>query len=315
MPDVASQPIAATSASTALAPAIWGSTYLVTTEFLPPDRPLLAATVRALPAGLVLLSVGRVLPRGSWWWRAIVLGVLNIGAFFYLLFVAAYHLPGGMAALVMSTQPMIVLLLGGVLLREKIRAVHIVSCVLGIVGVAFLVLGPGVHLDSIGILAGVLGALSMAVGIVLTKRWGRPSEVTLLTFTGWQLTAGGLVLLPITVVSEALPDHLTWRNAGGFLYLSVIGAMFAYALWFRGISRLPALAVSLLALATPLCATVLGYVFLHQSLEPLQLIGAAVLIAAVVLAQSRATQPARTGTADVAGVVSGIQRGKDTAGR
>ncbi|RDI54116.1 EamA family transporter [Nocardia mexicana] len=274
-------------ASTALAPAVWGSTYLVTTEFLPPDRPLLAATVRALPAGLVLLALGRVLPQGVWWWRAIVLGVLNIGAFFYLLFVAAYHLPGGMAALVMSVQPVIVLLLGAVLLGERIRTAHVVSCVLGMVGVAFLVLGPGVRLDGVGVVAGVLGAVSMAVGIVLTKRWGRPSDVTLLTFTGWQLTVGGLVLLPIALLGEALPDRLTWANIGGFLYLSVIGAMVAYALWFRGISRLPALVVSLLSLASPLCAVVLGYVFLGQSLAPLQVPGAAVLVAAVVLAQSR----------------------------
>lgn len=279
---------ATTSALTALAPAVWGSTYLVTTEFLPPDRPLLASTVRALPAGIVLLMVGRVLPRGIWWWRAAVLGVLNIGAFFYLLFLAAYHLPGGVAALVMSTQPMIVLLLGGVLLKERIRAAHVVSCVLGVAGVALLVLEPSVHLDGIGVLAGVLGAASMAVGIVLTKRWGRPADVTLLTFTGWQLTVGGLVLLPITLAGESPPDGLTWGNAGGFLYLSVVGSMIAYTLWFRGLSRLPALLVSLLSLASPLCATVLGYVFLHQSLGPVQLVGVAVLVAAVPLAQPRA---------------------------
>ena len=59
--------IAFDSALTALVPAIWGSTYLVTTELLPPDRPLLASTVRALPAGLVLVAAARALPRGAWW--------------------------------------------------------------------------------------------------------------------------------------------------------------------------------------------------------------------------------------------------------
>ncbi|WP_198538767.1 EamA family transporter [Mycolicibacterium wolinskyi] len=282
--EVTGQRSVATVALTGLAPAIWGTTYLVTTEFLPPDRPLLAATVRALPAGIVLLAISRTLPRGIWWWRAMVLGVLNIGAFFYLLFLAAYHLPGGMAALVMSTQPMFVLLLGAVVLKDRIRPVHIATCVLGVVGVALLVLGPSTALDTIGVLAGVIGAMCMAVGIVLTKRWGRPSDVTLLSFTGWQLVFGGIVLLPITLVSETLPE-LTWGNTVAFLYLSVIGAVVAYALWFRGISRLPAFVVSLLSLISPLCATVLGYVFLGESLQPLQWMGAAVLIAAIVLAQ------------------------------
>ena len=91
---------------TALGPAVWGSTYVVTTEVLPPDRPLLAGTLRALPAGLLLLAVTRRLPTGSWWWRAAVLGTLNIGAFFALLFVSAYRLPGGVAALLGAVGPL-----------------------------------------------------------------------------------------------------------------------------------------------------------------------------------------------------------------
>ncbi|MFE5731805.1 EamA family transporter [Streptomyces sp. NPDC056528] len=279
--------IARTSALTALAPAVWGSTYLVTTEFLPPDRPLLASTMRALPAGLVLLLITRTLPRGVWWWRAVVLGVLNIGAFFYFLFLAAYHLPGGVAALVMSVQPMIVLLLGAPLLRDRIRPVHLGSCLLAAAGVALLVLQPHAGLDAVGVVAGLLGALSMAAGIVLTKKWGRPDGVGLLTFTGWQLTVGGLVLLPVTLLGEGLPDHLTRANIGGFLYLGVVGALLAYVLWFRGLSRLPALAASFLSFASPLCATVLGHLFLDQGLRPLQLLGAAAVVAAVVLAQPR----------------------------
>ncbi|WP_236244128.1 EamA family transporter [Streptomyces sp. CC210A] len=288
------QRLATTSAVTALVPAVWGSTYLVTTEFLPPDVPLLAATVRALPAGLVLLLVTRVLPRGVWWWRAAVLGVLNIGAFFYFLFLAAYHLPGGVAALVMSIQPMIVLLLGALMLGDRIKPVHVAASVIATAGIALLVLQPGAGLDAVGVVAGLLGALSMAAGIVLTKRWGRPEGVTLLTFTGWQLTVGGLVLLPITLAGEALPEQLTWANVGGFAYLSVIGALIAYVLWFRGIARLPALAVSFLSLISPLCATVLGYLFLDQGLRPLQLLGAAAVIGAVILAQPRggANRPA-----------------------
>ncbi len=92
---------------TGLAPAAWGLTYIVTTELLPPGRPLLAATLRALPAGLALAAITRRRPTGSWWWKAAVLGVLNIGAFFVLLFVAAYRLPGGVAATLGSIQPLV----------------------------------------------------------------------------------------------------------------------------------------------------------------------------------------------------------------
>lgn len=280
-------------ALTALAPAVWGSTYLVTTELLPPGRPLLASTVRALPAGLILLAVGRRLPRGAWWWRAAVLGALNIGIFFYLLFVAAYHLPGGVAALVVAAQPTVVLLLGAVLLTEPIRPLQVTACLLGVTGVALLALTAQAGVDLTGIAAGVAAAISMAAGIVLTKLWGRPEGVGVLTFTGWQLTSGGLLLAPVTLAAEGLPTRVTGGNIAGFAYLSLIGALLAYAVWFRGIGRLPALAVSVLGFASPLAATVLGYVVLDQGLTPLQLAGAAAVVAAVALAQI--PQPPRAG--------------------
>ena len=97
---------------TAVAPAVWGSTYVVTTTLLPDGRPLLAGVLRALPAGLLLLAVTRRLPQGSWWWRSAVLGTLNIGAFFALLFVSAYRLPGGVAAVLGAVGPLLVLALG-----------------------------------------------------------------------------------------------------------------------------------------------------------------------------------------------------------
>ncbi|MDT0330968.1 EamA family transporter [Nocardiopsis lambiniae] len=277
---------------TTLPPVVWGSTYLVTTELLPPDRPLLAATVRALPAGLALIALGRVLPRGSWWWRSAVLGVLNIGAFFLLLFVAAYHLPGGVAALVMAIQPILVLGLSALLLGDRVRPVQIVAATTAIAGVALLVLRPDAALDTVGVIAGLLGAVSMATGIVLTKRWGRPPGTTLLTFTGWQLTAGGLALLPFLLLVEGLPDRITVGNLTGFAYLSVIGALIAYALWFRGIERLPAPTVSFLSFGSPLAAVLLGYLVLGQALAPLQLVGALAVITAVVLAGRPPRAPA-----------------------
>ncbi|MFZ4278482.1 MULTISPECIES: DMT family transporter [Streptomyces] len=281
------------SALTVLAPVVWGSTYLVTTQLLPPDRPLLAAAVRALPGGLILTLAGRRLPQGHWWWRILVLGALNIGVFFYLLFVAAYHLPGGVAALVGSVQPVFVLLLSALLLRTAIRGWQVWACVLGTAGVGMLVLGPEAGLDTVGVVAGLGGAVCMASGIVLTKHWGRPPGVGLLTFTGWQLAAGGLLIAPVTLLGEGLPDRVTWTNLAGFAYLSLVGALLAYAVWFRGIERLPALTVSLLGFASPLAATILGFLFLREGLTLVQGAGAVAVVTAVLLAQRSTAREAR----------------------
>lgn len=97
---------------------------------------------------------------------------------------------------------------------------------------------------------------------VLTKRWGRPDGVGLLGYNGLQLAMGGVMLMPVTLVVEGLPASVTLPNLAGFAYLSVIGALAAYAVWFCGIQRLTTMVVSLLGFLSPLVATVLGFVFL-----------------------------------------------------
>lgn len=274
---------------TATVPLIWGSTYFVTTQFLPPDAPLLAAVMRALPAGIVLVITGRRLPVGVWWWRAALLGILNIGAFFYFLFIAAYQLPGGVAALLISTQPVFVLLYGVFLYGRKISAAQAIACALGIAGLALVVLKPSAALNTSGVMAGLGAALCMATGIVLTKHWGKPADVSVITFTGWQLTAGGLSLLPFFLLQEHIPHGLSVTNILGFVYLGLVGTLVAYAIWFRGIGRLPALTVSFLGLLSPVSAVLLGFVLLGEALTIPQIWGGICVLAAVLLVQIRAS--------------------------
>jgi probable blue pigment (indigoidine) exporter len=269
---------------TAVAPMVWGTTYLTTTELLPQDRPLLTAALRALPAGLVLLLVTRRLPRGDWWWRAAVLGSLNIGVFFPLLFLGAYRLPGGVAATAGAIQPLIVMAFAARLNAEALSNRRVLAALAGIAGVALLVLRAGARLDTLGLAAATGATVVMAFGVVLTKRWGQPAP--LLAVTGWQLTAGGLLLAPLALIFEDLPaGGLTLNNTLGYLYLGAFGTALAYALWFRGIKALPSASVTFLGLLAPLVATLLGWIVLGQGLTPGQLLGAAMVLGAVLTVQ------------------------------
>lgn len=274
---------------TAIAPAIWGSTYLVTTELLPQDYPLTVAMLRALPAGLLLLLIVRQLPHGMWWGRVLLLGALNFSVFWWLLFVAAYRLPGGVAATVGAIQPLIVILLARGLLGSPIRMLSIVAAIAGMAGVALLILTPNAALDPIGITAGLGSAVSMAAGTVLSRKWQPP--VSPLTFTAWQLTAGGVLLLPAAILLEPPLPMLTAANLLGFAYLGLIGAALTYLLWFRGLSRLEPSVVSPLGFLSPMTAVILGWSVLGQSLNAMQLAGMVVVLGSVWLSQ-RAQQPA-----------------------
>jgi probable blue pigment (indigoidine) exporter len=277
-------------AATALAPAIWGTTYLTTTQLLPAGRPLLAAVLRALPAGLVLIAISRRLPDGIWWWRAFVLGALNIGAFFALLFVAAYRLPGGVAATIIAAQPLLVTGLSAWLLSERASARLVLAAVAGVAGVGLLVLPAGTMLDAAGVAAAVGAATVFATGIVLSKRW--PSPAPLLVTTGWQLAAGGLLALPFALVLEGFPASLSVANLGGYAYLTIFGAAVAYALWFRGIRALPPMRVAFLALLSPVVAAALDWIVRGQRLTLLQGVGGLIVLGSVVASQlQRVPQP------------------------
>ncbi|GAB3547225.1 EamA family transporter [Arthrobacter tumbae] len=278
---------------TALAPMVWGSTYLVTVTLLPPGLPLTAAVLRALPAGLLLLLVVRRLPRGSWWWKALVLGGLNIGVFFALLFVAAYRLPGGVAATVGAVQPLIVAGLATWVLKDRLSLKVVFAGITGAAGVALLVLSSQARLDTVGVLAALGGAVSMATGVVLAKKWGKAEKP--LTMTAWQLVAGGLLLVPLMFIVEGVPPELSAGNVSGYLYLSLVGTAVAYVLWFRGIQRLPVTAPSFLGLLSPVVAALLGWLVMGEQLALLQGVGGLLVlgsILAVTVRRRSGRQPA-----------------------
>lgn len=268
---------------TALAPAIWGSTYLVTTELLPTGTPLTLAMLRALPAGLLLLLIVRELPHGMWWGKVLVLGALNFSLFWWLLFESAYRLPGGVAATAGAVQPLIVLLLARGLLGTPLRGLAVLAALAGLGGVAILVLTPDAALDLWGIAAGLAGAVSMGFGTVLSRKWQAP--VSALTFTAWQLVAGGLLLLPAALALEPALPTPTWPNLFGFAYLTLIGAAATYVIWFRGIARLDPNTVAPLGLLSPVVAVVLGFAVLGQALTIGRGIGIAVVLLSVWFAQ------------------------------
>ena len=268
---------------TAIAPIIWGSTYLITTEYLPAGYPLTVAMLRALPVGLLLLLVVRQLPSGIWWLKILVLGALNFSIFWWMLFVAAYRLPGGVAATVGAIQPLLVIILARQILGSPIRPLAIVAAMMGISGIAILILTPQASLDPVGLAAGLVGAVSMALGMVLSRRW--QPQVSLLTFTTWQLVAGGLLLLPAAMWLEPSLPTLTQSNLFGFIYLGLIGAALTYVLWFRGVARLEPSSLSALGFLSPITAVVIGWLFLEQSLSALQFIAVIIVFISVWLSQ------------------------------
>lgn len=269
-------------AITAIAPVAWGSTYVVTRAVLP-DAPLWGAVLRALPAGLLLLAVARRGPRGVWWWRALLLGALNAGGFFVLVYAVAQLLPSGIASTVMATSPLALMGFGWMLLGQRPRTLSLIGALAGVGGVAVMLTGGDAAVDPLGLAAAVAAMLLSAVGYVLATRWG---DVDVLSSTAWQLVAGGLLVVPFAILIEGAPPVLSPAAIAGFAYVSLVATASAYLAWFAGMRRLGPGAVGLIGLLNPVTGVALGALVAGEALTARQLVGLAVVLAGIAVGQA-----------------------------
>lgn len=263
----------AVAAMAAMAPIVWGTTYLVTTQLLPPGRPMTTSVLRALPAGVLLLCLAPGLPKRGWRWKTVVLGILNIGAFFPLLFVAAYRLPGGLASVVGSLQPLVITLITVALGWRRPPGRQVGLALAAACGVALTTLTARAHLDPVGIMAAIAGTISMACGILLSSRWGVAPGSRPLNSTAWQLIIGAVVITPLVPLVDQGTWYLDPGACAGYLWLTLVGGALGYAVWLRGARSLPPTNMALLGTLSPLTAAILGWVVLGQALTALQCFG------------------------------------------
>jgi probable blue pigment (indigoidine) exporter len=262
--------------NTACAPIFWGTMPAVAAVAFTPGHPLMIATIRSLGAGLIFLFLSRQFPPRAWVSRVMALGVINIALTFGLFFVSASRLPGGVISILMAFSPFWAAMFGWPLLRQRPGAIQLFLIMLGISGVTLLVGASTVHLDSIGILAGIGASSCMGCGIILIKKWGRPASM--MAFTSWQLIAGGVFLLALTLIAEELPHQITWTGVGALSYLALACTAIAYSLWFRGIETIGPQRTAMLLLLVPLVALGIDAAFFGKQLSALQSVGAFIVL-------------------------------------
>ena len=273
--------------TTALAPLVWGTTYLLTTRYLGDLPAPVLGLMRILPAGILLMLIARKLPPKGWWGRIATLALLRQGLFFTLLYASALHLPGGVAATIGASSAMLVVLLAWPLLGQKPAPWLLGLAALGFVGVGLISLSGGEHLDLLGVVYALGFAGVNALGTALFGRWGPPPASTPLQQMAWELVLGGLMLLPVAwagLPALAQVDTVGWE---ALAFMSLIGTALAAIIWQRGLNLLPVQQVSLLAPLSPLTAVILDIIFVGKILSPMQWLGATLVLGSVLLSGRR----------------------------
>src|SRR5215218_1115137 len=270
---------------------IWSSTWVAIKIGLEGCPPLLGAGVRFAAAGAVLLAVAAVQrrPLRTDWLLAGVLALAPFAFAYGLVYWGEQHIPSGLAAVLFGVLPLYTALLAGVLLPdEPLRAPLLVGVLIAIggLGLAFL---ESVELGSedkaaLGAAALALAPLGAAVGGVAQKR--RAAELDAVVLNGWAMLVGGLLLLPVSALSEDWGDFV-WsaESIGSIAYLALFGSALAFVTLTVLLRHISALAVGFLAMLLPLGALVFGATLYDEPITARALAGAALVAAGLLIAQ------------------------------
>lgn len=216
--------------------------------------------------------------------KALLLGGAALGANWVALFEAFRLLSISLATLIYYAGPMLVLLLSPVLFREKLTAVKITA--LCLVAVGLVCISGSIALGGLsvpGLFVAILAALFYASLIVLNKRIVRTPG---LQTAAIELDAAFAVVLLYVLFTAGLP-HPQRADLPRIAALGLVNTGLAYALYFSGLRRLPAQSVALISYIDPVSTLLFSALLLRESLTPLQLCGAVLIIGGAMSGELR----------------------------
>lgn len=280
---------------------IWGSTYLgirIAVESIPPF--LLAGSRSLLAGGLLFLWLrlrGARQPTLTEWTRASLAGVAMLAGGNGLVTWAETGVPSNLAALMLAGVPTYIVLMdwwrpGGV--RPTRQA--FVGVLLGVLGMALLVKPDPdalVQTHWLGVVALVLAGLCWAFGSLYSRYQTLYPNAAV--SGAQQMIAGGAAMLLVAIgrgeLTELSVADVSGRSFACFCYLTVFGSMLAFSAFNWLVGQTTPARLSTTAYVNPVVAVILGWIVLGESLNPISLVGAVLIICAVVVMVARFHTP------------------------
>jgi drug/metabolite transporter (DMT)-like permease len=285
---------------------VWGSTYLGIAVMIETLPPLLAAGIRYLVAGGLVLGFlwlrarARRIPLerpGLRQWRATaIVGVLLLFGGNGFVVLAELHIPSGIAAVMIATVPIWMALLDAVVTGTRPSALAIGGIIAGFVGVAILIapVSGGPAVDPVGIGLALVATLAWAVGSIYGR--GAPMPRSALLGTGMEMLVGGAALFAGGMLIGELPQvHPAAFSAASLLalgYLIVFGSIVAFSAYVWLLANVPVSTAATYAYVNPIVAVALGAVVLSEPITPRTFVAAAIIIVAVIAMVSGRPRPA-----------------------
>jgi len=258
---------------------LWASAFSVAKLAVGDCPPLLVLTARFLLAGVVMLGAGAFYGlRFNLTRRDVVvfslLGIANQAAYLGLSYVGIRSISSGLAAMVISANPVLTAVLATVFLGDRMSWRKAAGLALGVSGVAFVVEGrlAGGLEDPVGIGFTVAALISLVGGTILFKKLAPTGGLWI--GNGVQSLAAGFATLPFALAFESVGDIVpSWRLMAALIYLSLFVSIFAYLLWFHLLNVAGATAASSYHFLMPPLGVLFGWLLLGEHVARADLLG------------------------------------------
>lgn len=286
---------------------LWGTAMVAMKGVMPHTTPLFMATIRLIPAGILVLIVAAIIkrsqPQGWKAWAWILLFALVDGTLFQgFLAAGLVRTTAGLGSVMIDSQPLAVALLSAWLFKERIGAIGICGLILGVLGISCIglpvewlsqfVASPLTSQFDLEALFNhgewlmLLAALSMAVGTILIPFITK--HVDPVVATGWHMIIGGI---PLAIGSFYLESNqwaaLTGADWLSVAYSTVFGSAIAYGLFFYFAAQGNLTSLSSLTFLTPVFALLFGSLFLGETLDLLQWCGVSLTLVSILFINQR----------------------------
>src|SRR6266567_1897121 len=269
---------------------VWGSTYLAIRYAVETIPPLVTAGIRHSVAGAIMLAWAWA--RGFRPTRANWISGIVVGALFFLighgtLHWAEQYVGSGLAALLIATEPMFILVLAWSMGQQKISRISALGLGLGVLGVAVL---TGAELSVkgsslLGLLAVLAGSFAWSAGVVISPKLKLPNDA--LGRTALPTICGALLLLAAAgITGEFHAIHwasISFKSLMGLAYLIVFGSVVAFTSYTWLLQRCPPALVATHTYANPVVAVFLGWLLASEPLTMRVVLASLAILAAIVL--------------------------------
>lgn len=268
---------------------IWSSAFTSARIIVSEAPPLLASSLRFMISGLIGIALARLMGQNmrltrAQWRATLVFGICQNALYLGLFFVAMQWIEASLAAIIASSMPLLVALLGWLALGERTRPIGVVGLLAGLGGVVLIMgsrLSGGV--DPLGVAICVIGVLALAVATLSVR--GASSGGNVMMIVGLQMLVGSLCMLPFGLWLESAAVTLSPRLLVAFSYTVLGPGLLATFIWFMLVNRIGAVRAATFHFLNPFFGIAIAALLLDEDLRSIDMIGVAVIMAGILAVQ------------------------------